>query len=70
MDTPLCRDLGIDTQHPDWREINHAIIVHYGNLVRLLMHWLRPNREVMAIAALSDGSFWAATAEVVKRGED
>ena len=48
----ICRDLGIDPQHPDWQEIKLAIITHYGNLVRLLMHWLRPNREVMAIVAL------------------
>ena len=54
MIVEICRDLGINTQHPDWREINHAIIVHCGNLVKLLLHWLRPNREVMVIAALED----------------
>ena len=48
----ICRDLGIRPQHPEWEEIKLAIIVHCGNLVRLLMHWLRPNREVMAIAAM------------------
>ena len=57
----ICRDLGIDPQHPDWPEIKLAIIVQCGNLVRLLMHWLRPNREVMAIAALE-----AAVAEATQ----
>ena len=49
----ICRDLGINPQHPDWREIKMAIITHYGNLVRLLLHWLRPNQEIVAIAALA-----------------
>ncbi len=50
----ICRDLGINPQHPDWREIQQAIIRYYGNLVRLLMHWLRPNQEIVAIAALAE----------------
>ncbi len=52
----ICRDLGITTQHPEWQEIKLAIIVHCGNLVRLLMHWLRPTRDAVAIAVLEDAA--------------
>ena len=52
----ICRDLGIHPQHPDWQEIKLAIIVHCGNLVKLLLHWLRPTREAVAIALLEDAA--------------
>ena len=32
----ICRDLGILPSHPLWRELQHAIIEHGGNLARLL----------------------------------
>ena len=50
----LVQEISSASQEQDHtvREINRAIIMHFGNLVRLLMHWLRPNREVMAIIAL------------------
>lgn len=36
----ICRDLGINAEHPLWRQINLAIIVHGGNTGRLLQIWL------------------------------
>ena len=50
----ICRDLGITTADPDWQEIKRAIIFNGGNLVRLLLHWLRPNRASVAIALWED----------------
>ncbi len=35
----ICRDLGIDTQHKLWRDIQMAIIEYDGSLVRLLKIW-------------------------------
>ena len=32
----ICRDLGISTAHPAWREIFLAVGIHRGNVVRLL----------------------------------
>ncbi len=56
----ICRDLGIRPDHPDWQQIKMAIIMQCGNLVRLLLHWLRPTREVMAIVALEEAVAWAS----------
>ncbi len=52
----LCRDLGITTAHPEWQDIKKAIIFNGGNLVRLLMHWLRPTREAVAIAIWAEAA--------------
>ena len=35
----ICRDLGIDTQHPLWRDISQAITRNGGNMVKLLLLW-------------------------------
>jgi hypothetical protein len=32
----ICRDLGITGSHPLWREVQRAIILHGGNLARLV----------------------------------
>ena len=32
----ICRDLGITGSHPLWREVQRAIIMHGGNLARLV----------------------------------
>lgn len=35
----ICRDLGIDTTHPLWRQIRDAIIAYDGSLARMLQAW-------------------------------
>ncbi len=35
----ICRDLGIATDHPLWRQINEAIIFNGGNTCRLMRVW-------------------------------
>ena len=35
----ICRQLGIDTSHPLWPEINDAIIRYGGNLSRMVASW-------------------------------
>ncbi len=44
----ICRDLGIDTQHPLWRDIQMAIIAFDGSLVRLVNVWTTQAGSFMA----------------------
>ena len=46
----ICRDLGIDTTHPLWRDIQKAIIFNGGNLATMLRQWLRRTPESDAVA--------------------
>ena len=48
----ICRDLGINPQHPMWREIQKAIMFHGGSMVRLLKHWMRHFRRMEEVVAL------------------
>ena len=48
----ICRDLGINPQHPMWREIQKAIMFHGGSMVRLLKHWMRHFRRLEEVVAL------------------
>jgi len=43
----ICRDLGITTEHPLWREINDAIRDHGGNLLNLMRAWWRRHEQVV-----------------------
>jgi len=43
----ICRDLGITTEHPLWREINDAIRDHGGNLLHLMRAWWRRHESVV-----------------------
>jgi hypothetical protein len=45
----ICRDLGITADHPLWRQINRAIIVHGGNPGKLLTIWLARGRAVWGL---------------------
>lgn len=48
----ICRDLGIGSSHPLWREISDAIVEFNGNLVRVLNIWLA---QASAFLAASSG---------------
>ena len=41
----ICRDLGIATDHPLWREIRDAIRSHGGNMAKLLCIWLTRGQQ-------------------------
>ena len=43
----ICRDLGITTEHPLWREINDAIRDHGGTLLHLMRAWWRRHARVV-----------------------
>jgi len=46
----ICRDLGITTQHPLWREINDAIRHHGGNLATWLRNVIRSHSTPDSLA--------------------
>ncbi len=41
----ICRDLGIATDHPLWREIHKAILSHGGSMVKVMNVWFRRARQ-------------------------
>ncbi len=41
----ICRDLGIATDHPLWREIHKAILSHGGSMVKVMDVWFRRARQ-------------------------
>ena len=45
----ICRDLGLNTSHPDWREIQTAIVLNGGSMVTMLRHWTRHLPALVAI---------------------
>lgn len=56
----ICRDLGITTQHPLWREINEAIRYHGGNLGTWLSNVIR-DRSTPDFLALCEAQARAQT---------
>jgi tetratricopeptide (TPR) repeat protein len=47
----ICRELGINTMHPLWREIQDAIFVYRGSMARMMTAWMR-----IAAFGLGNGS--------------
>lgn len=41
----ICRDLGIASDHPLWREIRDAIMFHGGRLSNMILVWTRRGAE-------------------------
>jgi hypothetical protein len=48
----ICRDLGIDTTHPLWRDIQTAVIRFGGNLVNMLRVWQQRLPGLVPVAQL------------------
>ena len=51
----ICRDLGIDTTHPLWRDIKLAIIVYDGSMVRMLKVWMGRMAANIAMSMHEEG---------------
>ena len=54
----ICRDLGIDTTHPLWRQINAAINAYDGSLVRMLQAWSDQGQAFLAAMPPDAGPDW------------
>jgi len=46
----ICRDLGIDAEHPLWRTIADAIRAFGGNMVKMIRIWHRQTAETIRLA--------------------
>ena len=52
----ICRDLGLNTSHPDWREIQKAIVFNGGSMVTMLRHWTRHLAGLASIEQLAEAA--------------
>lgn len=50
----ICRDLGIDTLHPLWRDIRDAIMFHGGRMANMMKIWMRRSARSVGLPLLPE----------------